>query len=569
MIGDIVASVMVREGMDRSALPDTPEALRALVITLREEKQRLLVEKQQAIAVKDSEIAQLQRSNELLREQVRLVRKWRFARSSERWTEEDRRQLRLFDEAEAVVYGAQRQKQEQEEREEIRYRRRKPRRRGRRAISKHLPRREIVHELSEQERGCGNRGCPEYGRCGKLRPVIGEEVREELEFIPAQIMVNRHVYRKYGEIVCERMDVEGEQPGVIEAGREKRIVSGGIVTASLLSQVIVSKFADALPLYRQQRIFKRLGVELSRQTMSGWVIEAARESGRYVELLREKIREGPLINIDETPLQVLKGEKAGGKSWMWVMVGTEGKRRVVVYSYSAHRDREVVKGLLEGYRGVVQSDGYAVYTALSRREGIWDVGCVAHVRRKFHEAWVGAGKKGVAAEGLKRIGQLYRIERELREQGLSEEQFSEQRRKRAAVVLRGFRRWLEETGREVVPGSLLGKAVRYAQGQYRRIVRYLKYGYVGPDNNVAENAIRPFVVGRKNWLFNNTPLGAHASAVMYTLVETAKANNKDPFHFLYRLFRELPKAESREDLEKLLPWNMDGLPEFERDLGRN
>ena len=566
MIYDIVASVMVREGMSSSTLPDDPETLKSLVLTLDAEKQSLLVEKEQALAVKESELAEKEKENRILREQLRLLKKWRFARSSEQWTEEDRKQLRLFDEAEAVMYAAE---QRERETEEIHYRRRKPRRRG---ISKDLPRRVIVHELTEEQRRCTKRECGKWASCGKLRPVIGEEPTELVDFIPAQIWVNHHVWRKYGPIECEEFKTDESQPTVIEAPREKRIVEGGMVTASLLSHVIVSKFADALPFYRQERILRRIGLEVSRQTMSGWTIRAARASEEYLELLREKVREGPLINVDETPVRVLEEPHNGknGKSYMWVMVGSVGEgRRVVLYHYSAKRSGEVAKGLLEGYRGAVQTDGYTAYGEVNRRKEIWDVGCLAHVRRKFYDAWEGAGKKGLAGEGVKKIRKVYEIERELRRAGLSEEEFTLERRRRAAPVLREFRKWMEGLSKTVVPESLLGKAVRYGLNEYRRVVKYLKYGYLRPDNNAAERAIRPFAVGRRNWLFNNTPLGAHASAAMFSMIETAKGCNKDPFHFLNRLFTELPKAETREDLEKLLPWNMEGLPPYKADTGQN
>ena len=561
----VILPGMVREGMTSSVLPDDVETLKQLLI----EKNTIIAEKDATICGKDTFIGELEKLNELLSEQVTLLRKYRFARSSERWTDEDRRQQRLFDEAEEGVFRLTAAIEPETER--ISYTRKKGKK-GRKPLPDDLPRTVIVHELSQEERRCRNEGCSRYGSCAKCRPVIGEESREELEFIPAQIMVKHHVYRKYGEIECEEFEADESQPGVIAAPREKRIVTGGIVTASLLSQIVVSKFADALPFYRQERIFARIGIRISRQNMCNWTIQASRACDRYLDLLRRKIREGPLINMDETSLQVLNepNRPADSKSFMWVMVGTQHEgHRVVLYTYSPRRDGEMAESLLKGYRGALQTDGYSGYNSVGGWDGIWHVGCTLHSRRKFFEAHVGAQKKGQAKTGLNYIKGLYRIEHELRDAELPDNEFVVARRKAAAPVLRKFKKWLEGMVKTVPPQSLLGQAVYYTVSEYKRLVRYLKYAYLTPDNNVAEQAIKPFAVGRKNWLFNNTPLGAHASAAMFSLVESAKANNLDPFHFMYRLFEELPQADTEEKLEKLLPWNMTGIPPYKLETGKN
>jgi transposase len=556
---------MIREGTALSELPDDVETLKRLLI----EKNHIIAEREEVISGKDTFIAELEKRNGLLGEQIALLRKYRFARSSERWTDEDRKQQRLFDEAESVAFEPR--DDEEPETERITYTRKKGKK-GRKPLPDSLPRTVIVHEFSEDERRCRNELCSRYGSCEKYRPVIGEETREDLEFIPAQIMVNFHVYRKYGEIKCEEFEADESQPGVIAAPREKRIIPAAIVTASLLAHTIVSKFADALPFYRQERIFARLGIHISRQNMCNWTIQASRACGAYLDLLRRKIREGPLINMDETSLQVLDepNRSAASKSYMWVMVGTQHDgHRVVLYNYSPHRSAEVAESLLAGYEGSLQTDGYSGYNSVGAWKGIWHVGCIMHSRRKFFEADVGAKKKGHAKTGLKYIKNLYRIEHELRDQDLTDEEFVVARRKAAAPVFRDFKKWLEGVAKTVPPQSLLGQAVSYTLSEYKRLVRYLKYAYLTPDNNVAENGIRPYVVGRKNWLFANTPLGAHASATMYSLVETAKANNLDPFHFMHRLFQELPGADTEEALKKLLPWSMTGIPAYKIETGNN
>ena len=549
---------MVREQMRASVLPDDVETLK-----------QQLIEKNNIILGKDNFIAELERRNVLLTEQVTLLKKYRFAKSSETWTDEDRRQQRLFDEAETGVF--QTSPEIEFETERISYTRKKGKK-GRKPLPEDLPRTVIMHELSEEQRRCENQACSRCESCEKRRPELGSETREELEFIPAQVIVNHHVYMKYGEIKCDEFEQDESQPGVIAAPREKRIIPASLVTASLLAYIIVSKFVDALPFYRQERIFSRLRIRISRQNMCNWTIQASRACGKYIDLLRRKIREGPLINMDETPLQVLKepNKPVDSESYMWVMVGSQAEaRRIVLYHYSPHRNAQVAESLLEGYRGSLQTDGYKVYDSIGVRDGIWHVGCLQHARHNFFEAHVGANKKGNAKTGLKYIKRLYRIEHELRDAGLSDDEFVVARRKATAPVFREFKKWLQLMSRTVVPKSLLGKAVSYTLSRYQLLVRYLKYAYLSPDNNIAENAIRPYVVGRKNWLFNNTPLGAHASASMYSLVETAKVNNLDPFHFMYRLFKELPEAETEEALEKLLPWNMTGIPAYRLETGKN
>ena len=306
--------------------------------------------------------------------------------------------------------------------------------------------------------------------------------------------------------------------------------------------------------------------------MCNWTIQASRACGGYLELLDRKIREGPLINMDETPLQVLHepNRPAETKSYMWVRAGSQGgERSIVLFNYSPHRSAGVAESLLEDFEGSLQTDAYSGYNSVGAWKGVWHVGCMMHARRKFYEAHVGAKKKGHAKTGLRYIKKLYRIEHELRAAELLDDVFVVARRRAAAPVLREFRKWLDVMMKTVPPKSLLGKAVSYASSEYKRLVRYLKYAYLTPDNGFAERAIRPFAVGRRNWLFNNTPLGAHASAGMFSLVETAKANNLDPFHFMYRLFEKLPEADTEEKLEELLPWNITGIPPYKPHTGKN
>jgi transposase len=311
-----------------------------------EELKRLLFQK-------DREIAALRESNEQLSEQVRLLNMYRFACKSEKWTDEDKIQLTMFDEAETVS-TIKETESEPEPEQKIKvssYDRCKP---GRKPLPDNLPRNEIEHGLTEEERKCGNAECNEYGSCTLLRPVIGKEVTEELEFIPAKIQVNRHIRYKYGPIPCDKQDAE-ETKSVITSPAPARIIPGSIATPSLLSHVIVSKFADSLPFYRQERIFRRLDIEISRQTMCNWALNVSAKCEDFIQLLRDKSREGPLFNMDETTVQVLneQGKSASSKSYMWVMVGHYVQYKIVLFHYFRTRSHEAVETLLRDYSGSI------------------------------------------------------------------------------------------------------------------------------------------------------------------------------------------------------------------------
>ena len=539
--------------LNKKTLPNDVEILQDLLLR----KVNIIHKKENIILGKESYISELKKMNEILLEKINLLEKYRYSRSSEKLTEEDKAQLVLFNEAEAAV------EESGSEAEQITvpsYSRNKKSRK--KALPEGLPRKIIVHELSESERQCGKIDCPEYNECNKMRPVIGSEETEELEFIPATIEVNHHVKYNYGPIKCNLLESEETMPSVVSADREKRLIPGSIATPSLLSYVAVSKFADALPYYRQEKLFKRIGIEISRQTMSNWMIKASSGMEAFVALLGECVLMSPLLNIDETTVQVLNeiGKSVQSKSYMWVRVGNEEDKKVVLFNYYRDRKQERAEELTKGYKGVIQTDGYAGYNKVGTKSEIWHVGCWAHARRKFYDAYKGSKKGKIAVKGLEYIRKLYIIEKQLRKENLSAEEFVKRRRKRTIPVLKKFSKWLKVQSGVVAPESLVGKAISYTINEYMKLVRYLKYDFISPDNNVAERAIRPFVVGRRNWLFQNTPLGAYASATMYSLIETAKANNLEPYRYMELLFKEIPKAETKEDLEKLLPWNVTGIP---------
>jgi len=479
-----------------------------------------------------------------LQEMVRLLQNEIFGKKSEARPFVNPNQLQLFtpsEEPEPI---------ELDETIEIKGHARK--KRGRKPLPKELPRIDIVHDIPDEEKQCA---------CGTQLSRIGEDTCEKLDYVPAKIQVLCHIRPKYACKQCE--GVEDDGPTVKIAPAAVQLIPKSMATEGLLAHIAVSKFADGLPLYRQQKIFGRLDVELSRATMANWMIKAAGCCTPIIELLHREIRSGPMINIDESPFQVLKepGRSNTSKSYMWVFCGGPLSSPVVLYQYHPTRSGKVVQDILEDYLGYVQSDGYSGYDHLSRNPDIIHMGCLTHARRRFVEVNKGRkkargkkkGSKGLADEALDYIGELYRIEKVAREKELSFDQIRDLRQEKAKPILDQFKTWLDAHHPLVPPKSLLGKAIQYALNQWDRLVVYIEDGFLKPDNNVAENAIRPFVLGRKNWLFAGAPKGAEASATFFTLIETAKANGLEPYSYLRYLFEKLPFAQTESDYLKLLP----------------
>jgi len=426
---------------------------------------------------------------------------------------------------------------------------------GRKPIDEKVPRVEILHDIKEADKRCA---------CGHELVRIGEEVSERLQVIPERMYVERHIRPKYACKHCEGSGDE-ERPAVRIAPVPPSVIPGSIVTPGLLAFILVNKFVDHLPFYRQEARFERIGIHISRQDMSNWAIASAARIEPLIQLYRLRIQGGPVVHMDETPVQVLSAglpqepdRSDTARSYMWLARGGPPESPVLLYHYEPSRGRRYPAEILSGYRGYLQADGYEVYDRVAEAEGgVTLVGCWAHARRKFHEAATASKKAGAGREGIERIRKLYRIEEELRSKELPSETFLEQRRKLAEPVLEDLNRWLTAKSEKVVPSSLLGKAVGYTLSQRHKLVRYLEHPALTPDNNAAENAIRPFVLGRKNWLFSGSPRGADASCALYSVIETAKANGLNPFAYLHLLFEQAPLIRHETEWEAFLPENLD------------
>ncbi len=495
-------------------------------------------------------VVQLQHDNkvlhskaEVLEDELRLLRHKIFGRRSERFSVEDLRQSSLFDEAEYTI-EVQTRKLSEPAVEVSAYRRVK---RGRKPLPADLPREEVVHDIPEEEKICA---------CGALLVRIGEETSEKLEIIPQQLKVIRHIRPKYACKKCE--GTESEQAVKI-APVPPQIIPKSIATPGLLAYVMVSKFCDAIPFYRQEKLFRRIGIELSRVDFCNWAIQVARQCDPLIEVFLDEIRAGPVVQMDETPLQVMKelGRANTMKSYMWVMRGGPPENPVIVYRYHPTRGAKIPLGYLSEYEGYLQTDGYEGYESTGSLPGIIHAGCWAHARRKFDEAAKASKKTGSAEEALGQIRKIYRIERELRSQELEPEVFMEKRKELVLPILEDFKEWLDTKALQVPPSTLLGKAVNYALNEWEKLLRYLDSPYLTPDTNLVENSIRPFVLGRKNWLFSGSPRGAHASATLFSLIETAKATGLEPYRYLRYVFTRLPFVRTASDYRALTPHHLD------------
>ena len=417
-----------------------------------------------------------------------------------------------------------------------------PKARGKRApLPQELPRVDIIHDLPEAERTCPN---------GTLKVVIGEEVSEQLDIVPMQIRVLRHIRKTYA---CQ---CDGHSP--VTADLPPQPLPKSNASPNFLATMLINKYVDGLPLTRFSKVLARHDVYVPPQTLARWTIKTTVQVLQPLfNVMRDYLFDGIYIHIDETVVQVLKEEDKAptSNSYMWVSVGGPPDKPVIIYEYDPSRSGQVPVRLLEGYQGYLMTDGYEGYSQLIRTGGITHIMCWAHTRRKFMEAKLvqPKGKKGLADEAVTLIGKLYKIEREYKdktdaERLLARQQFS-------VPVLDKLHAWLTKNQPTVNPKCLLGKAMAYMHNHWDKLTPFTERGDLPVDNNRCENAIRPFVVGRKGWLFSDTPAGAKASAMIYSMVETAKASGVEPYNWFCHILRELPSADTLEKIETLLPWN--------------
>ncbi len=506
-------------------LPDDVNELKKIISNLANEYEK--------------EIQYLKEKNKFLLQKL-------FGRKSEKLTPDDILQGRLFDESE--FYSDENENAEDDSPEKLTvvssHTRRKT---GKKPLPESLPRVDVVHDISEEEKQCA---------CGCEMKRIGEEVSEKLDMIPAKIQVLRHIRYKYACKNCEGS--ESDEAPVKIAPLPPQIIPQGIATPGLAAWVLVSKFCDALPFYRQEKLFSRIGVDISRATFCNWSIITHRGSERLLELMWRDILASRLVGMDETPVQVMKepGRKNTTKSYMWLFRGGEETRPIVIFRYAPTRGSEFINSEFADYEGVIQTDGYQGYKTLGKKEKVTHAVCWAHVRRKFMEAMNGTSQS-FSHSIVSMIKTLYDVEKEIRENKYNHEEIRQVRNDKSRPVVEKIEQQLKKHVHSIAPGSLAGKAISYSLKLWPQLCVYLDNPIIPIDNNHVENAIRPFVVGRKNWLFSGSPRGAHASAGLYSIIETAKANGLEPYWYLRYLFEKLPACTSDNEIRSIMPNRID------------
>ena len=493
----------------------------------------------------ENTIKDLQKQVNNLTEMILLLRKKKFGSSSEKTPMEDTDvQLSFFNEAELETDVSVPEPICHEVKGYVRT----DGRTKREEIIKDLPVREILCESASEDQYCIQ--CDTA-----LKPIGKETVREELEYIPAKLQIVRYVRMAYECPKCKHTD----HPYIQKALTPSSLMNHSLASPSSVANVMYQKYVNSVPLYRQEKDWERFGIALTRATMANWVIRCSEDYFTpVIDHLRKELLKRDLAHCDETPVQVLKedGKKPQTKSYMWLYrTGNDARAPIILYDYQPSRNGDHAVTFLKDFKGYVHSDGYAGYNKL---DGIIRCGCWAHLRRKFVEAIPGRKAKDTpltsAEIGRDYCNRLFKIEEGLANL-LPEERYC-RRLELEKPVLEAFWCWLENL--TVLNGSALGKAVTYAKNQKPYMENYLLDGRCSISNNAAENSIRPFTIGRKNWLFSDTPKGASASAAVYSIVETAKANGLNIYTYLEYLLLYMPDSDWQnhpENLEDLMPWS--------------
>jgi transposase len=425
---------------------------------------------------------------------------------------------------------------------------RRPRKRhphGRSPLPEHLPRIEIEHDLAEQEKPCPG--------CGQVRCRIGQEISEQLEYLPASFKVLRHIRHKYA---CRQCDAAGESPQVVAAAKPPQPLDKGLAGPGLLAYVAVSKFGDHLPLYRLEHIFARQQVHVARSTMCAWLAAGAILLQPLLELMIARVKQSRVIHTDDTRVPIQSpGEKKCRSGRLWTYIG-DAEHPYLVFDYTPDRSRAGPQTWLGDYRGYLQADAYGAYDGIYAPGHVQEVACWAHARRKFFEAL--ETDRHRAGQMLLLVRELYGVEE--RAKDVAEAQRLALRQAHSVPVLNKIEAWLAEQSAcaEVLPRGPLGQAITYARNQWQALCRYTTQGFLNVDNNAAERALKRVAIGRKNWLFAGHDEAGRTAALWYSFLASVERHGLDPQHYLTSLLAQLPTTPAT-DLARLLPdtWRRD------------
>lgn len=494
----------------------------------------------------EHEVASLTEENALLREKLRLANT-RYSPSSEK-IEGLQGQGELFEVEELETPEPAESRDDDEE--TVVVRRKKS---GRRPIPAHFAREVIEHPTEEGP--CNTCGHEDFA-------ALPPEITEELFYQPAVIKVLQHQYHKKACVHCRDNPPESDASPIIEAPRPPRLMPNSQVHPSLVAHVLTAKFADGLPFYRIEKQMARLGLQLNRNTMSRWAGQLMLWLKPMWRRLLEDAKAYGVMQMDETVVQVMNepGRRNQNKSYMWVIRGGPPDKGLILFHYAPSRSGGIPIQLLDGYQGVLQTDGYSGYNQIGKTDGIVHAGDLDHARRKFADICKAEGKRkktSYAMKTLKMFQEIYRMEKDQQKIDVSPSAILTMRREKSRPLYDALKQWLDDLVTKTPPSGALGKAVGYTLNEWPKLMMVFEDGRIPVSTILVENAIRPFVVGRKNWLFSGSPDGAEASAVLYSFIETAKANGWEPFQYLCWLFNELPRAKTPDACAALLPHRAD------------
>ena len=503
---------------------------------LQQENARLLA----LVGQQENTIKQQESSILNLQHQLHLFRTARFGRKTEKFVNEQQLPLPIFDEA-GLIAETEIPAVEASTKETITYTRNK-KGTGRKPLPQSLPYIENVYDLTEDEKQCP---------CGCALTHIHNEITERLDVVPQMTFRVVNIRKKYACKTCEETIKLAKLP--------KQVIEQSIATPGLLAAVIDHKFNRHTPLYRQEAMFGEAGIPLTRGTLSNWLIKSADLLKPLVKLLVDELLNYDIAYADETPLQVLKekGRLATQKSYMWLFIGGPPNKRACVYEYHPSRSHQIPFDFFADFKGYLHADCYKAYVVLGELKDIHHVACWAHARRYFMDVIKISNKKGLAHQIVQLISKLYALEKDCKEKNTAPELIYSRRQKEAKPILDQIKTLLDDAQLKVPPKSPLGKAVFYALTHWQALNVYLADGRCEIDNNRSERAIKPFVIGRKNWLFHGNDVGAHAGSILYSLIETCKQHEIEVFSWLKYVLSNIHEAQTVEQLEKLLPYNID------------
>lgn len=491
----------------------------------------MVIELKNKLKQSQEQIQKLQDENAYLQFQIDQMKRLLFGAKQERFIKDaNENQLSL-------PFDVEEEKTEEKEKQVVEYVREKGKRKnhpGRLELPKHLPVEEITIEPQEDT--------------SKLK-CIGKEITEQLEYSPAKLFIKKYIRPKYIRPTgAEELSHEG-----VIAQLPSFPIEKGIAGPGLLSQICVDKFVDHLPFYRQAERFKREGITISRSTINGWQESICSLLWPLYEKLKHRVLSQGYLQVDETPIPVLDGNKPGKTHRGYHWIYHSPIERMVLFEYNNGRSREGPKRLLKNFKGYLQTDGYVVYDIFNDRKDITLVNCMAHARRGFDKAL--AYDKKRAGHAMGQFQKLYAIERRAREENLSPQERHQLRLDESLPILNDLGKWIVETNKATSPKSPMGQATAYCINRWDNLLAYLKDGCLEIDNNLAENAIRPIALGRKNYLFAGSDRGAERAAMLYSFFATCKKNDVNPFEWLRKVLEEIPEYKVSK-LNDLLPQNL-------------